>query len=159
MSRVGYLRDQHKRLAANRAASNTRRSNSMSGFISAAPPSGGITWADLKGKLLIIEPKSVETGIQTSFGAADAVKADVHVLTGPGESEDYPEALVFPKLLASQLKSNIGNKVVGRLGTGVAKPGQSAPWLLEEAGPDDLEKAQEWAAKQKPEVTSAEAPF
>src|SRR5689334_19277462 len=110
----------------------------MSEFVSAAPPSGGITWADHTGKLLIIEPTSFETGIQTSFGSADAVKANIHVITGPGESEEFPEALVFPKLLASQLKGQIGRKVVGRLGQGTAKPGQSAPWLLEEATADDL---------------------
>lgn len=131
----------------------------MSEFVSAAPPGGGIAWADHKGKLLIIEPLSVETGIRTTFGDADAVKADVHVLTGPEESEDYPETLVFPKLLASQLRSNIGRKVVGRLGTGVAKPGQSAPWLLEEATADDMAKAQAWLSRSKPQVTSAAAPF
>lgn len=131
----------------------------MSEFVSAAPPSGGIDWSEHKGALLIIEPLSYEEGIQTSFGAANATKANVHVLTGPGESEDYNEALIFPKLLASQTKSQIGKKVVGRLGQGTAKPGQSAPWLLEEATPDDLAKAQEWLAKQAPSVTSAAAPF
>lgn len=131
----------------------------MSEFVSASAPSGGITWADHKGKLLIVEPTSVESGIQTSYGEADAVKADVHVVTGPGESEDYPEALVFPKLLASQLRSQIGKKVVGRLGQGQAKPGQSAPWVLEAATEDDLKKAQEWVDAQKPSVTSAAAPF
>lgn len=131
----------------------------MSEFVSAAPPSGGITWADHKGKLLIVEPIALEQGIQTVHGLSDAVKANVHVLTGPGESEDYLDTLVFPKVLAGQLKGQIGNKVVGRLGQGAAKPGQSAPWLLEEATPDDLTKAQEWLAKQKPAVTSAQAPF
>lgn len=131
----------------------------MSEFVSAAPPSGGINWSDHKGSLLVIEPISVETGIQTSFGPADAVKADVHVLISPTESEDYPDCLVFPKLLSSQLKGQIGKKVVGRLGQGTAKPGQSAPWLLEEATADDLAKAQEWLAKQAPVVTSAAAPF
>lgn len=134
----------------------------MSEFVSAAPPSGGITWSEHKGKLLVIEPVSFEQGIQTSFGAADAVKANVHVLTGPGESDDYPEALVFPKLLASQLKSQIGKKVVGRLTQGAAKPGQSAPWMLEPATPEDLEKAKAFIASRG--VTSAapaasEAPF
>lgn len=131
----------------------------MSEFVSAAPPSGGITWADHQGKLLIIEPTSFESGIQTSFGTADAVKADVHVITGPGESEDYPECLVFPKLLASQLKGQIGRKVVGRLGQGQAKPGQSAPWLLNEATADDIAKAQEWLSRKAPAVTSAAPPF
>jgi hypothetical protein len=127
----------------------------MSEFVSAAPPSGGITWADHKGKLLIAEPLTFEAGINTAFGTADAVKANIHVLTGPDEAEDYPEALVFPKLLASQLKGHIGSKVVGRLGQGAAKPGQSAPWLLEEASADDLEKAKAWLEKQKPALTSA----
>ena len=131
----------------------------MSEFVSAAPPTGGITWADHKGALLIVEPLSVETGIQTSFGAADAVKANVHVLTAPDQTEDYPDCLVFPKLLASQLKGQIGSKVVGRLGQGTAKPGQSAPWLLEPASEDDLAKAKEWLDKQKPAVQSAQAPF
>lgn len=130
----------------------------MSEFVSAAPPSGGITWADHKGALLVIEPLSFEAGIQTSFGAADAVKANVHVLTADG-SEDFDDCLVFPKLLASQLKSQIGAKVVGRLGQGTAKPGQSAPWLLEAATDDDLAKAQAWLTTRAPQVTSAAAPF
>lgn len=131
----------------------------MSEFVSAAPPSGGIDWSEHKGKLLVIEPLSFETGIHTAFGDADATKANIHVLTGPGEAEDYPEALIFPKLLASQTKGQIGKKVVGRLGQGTAKPGQSAPWLLEEATADDIAKAQEWLTKQATAVTSAQAPF
>jgi len=132
----------------------------MSEFVSAAPPSGGITWADHKGALLIIEPTGFEEGISTTFGLADAVKADVYVLTGPDTAEEFPSALVFPKLLASQLKNQIGNKVVGRLGQGAAKPGQSAPWLLEEATPEDIEKAKAFIEKAKPTVvTTAAAPF
>lgn len=130
----------------------------MSDFVSAAPPSGGINWTDLKGKLLVVEPLSVETGIKTAFGDSDAVRANVHVITGPGESEDYDDSLVFPKLLQSQLRGQIGKKVVGRLGSGVAKPGQSAPYLLDEATPDDLAKAQEWLSKRAAPV-SAKAPF
>lgn len=131
----------------------------MSEFVSAAPPSGGITWADHKGALLIIEPQSFEVGIQTSFGTADAVKADVYVLNGPDDADEYRETLVFPKLLASQLKNQIGNKVVGRLSQGSAKPGQSAPWLLEEATPEDIEKARAFIEKAKPTVTTATPPF
>lgn len=129
----------------------------MSDFVSASAPTGGIQWADHKGKLLVIEPLSVESGIQTAFGTADAVKANVYVLTGPGESEDFPDCLVFPKLLASQLRSQIGNKVVGRLSQGQAKSGQSAPWLLDAAGPEDIEKAKAYLAAKS--VTSAAAPF
>lgn len=131
----------------------------MNDFVSAAPPSGGITWADHNGGLLVIEPLSIETGISTTFGPADAVKANVHVITAPGDSVDFDDCLVFPKLLASQLRGQIGNRVVGRLGQGAAKPGQSAPWLLIEATEDDLSKAKAWLAARGPAVTSARAPF
>lgn len=131
----------------------------MSEFVSAAPPSGGITWADYKGSLLIIEPLSFEPGITTSFGPADAVKADVYVLTGPDTAEEFKETLVFPKLLASQLKNQIGKKVVGRLTQGAAKPGQSAPWLLDQAAEEDLEKAKAFLDKAQPAVTTAAPPF
>lgn len=132
----------------------------MSEFVSAAPPSGGIKFDDYKGTLLVIEPLSVEAGIQTAYGSADAVKANVYAITGPGSSDDYEDCLIFPKVLAGQLKSQIGKKVVGRLGQGQAKPGQSAPWLLEPAGDDDLAKAQEWLNNRaKPAVTSAAPPF
>lgn len=132
----------------------------MSEFVSASAPTGGIDWSQHKGSLLIIEPLSYEEGIQTAFGAANATKANIYVLTGPDTADEFPEALIFPKLLASQTKSQIGKKVVGRLGQGTAKPGQSAPWLLEEANSDDIEKAKSYlAAKSGPAVASAKPPF
>lgn len=133
----------------------------MSEFVSAAPPSGGITWENAKGKLIVAEPLSVETGIQTTFGVSDAVRANVYVITAPGESDDYEDTLVFPKVLAGQLRRSIGGKVVGRLGQGQAKSGQSAPWLLEAATDDDIAKAQEWLAARtaKPALTGAAPPF
>lgn len=93
----------------------------------------GIKWADLQGALLILDVKSVEEGIMTTFGESDAVRADVHVVDGAQAGTTYPDALVFPKGLASQLRPNVGQKVLGRLGQGQAKPGQSPPWLLAEA--------------------------
>ena len=131
----------------------------MSTFVQPAAPSGGITWADHKGALLLVEPLSVEVGIQTAFGSADAVKASVHVIDGPGAGASYPDTLVFPKLLASQLKGQVGQKVLGRLSQGTAKPGQSAPWLLEAATADDIAKGEAWVRSQTPTVTSAQAPF
>lgn len=132
----------------------------MTEFVSAAPPSGGIKFDDYKGSLLVIEPLSAETGIQTAFGVADAVKANVYAITGAGTSDDYEDCLIFPKVLAGQLRSQIGKKVVGRLGQGQAKPGQSAPWVLEPAGPEDLQKAQEWMnARTSNSLSSATPPF
>lgn len=108
-------------------------------FAAPAPPGAGIKWDDLNGRLLLIEPTAVKTDIKTSFGDADAVVADIAVLDGDPKGDTYPEALVFPKVLQGQLKSKLGDKVLGRLGQGTAKPGQSAPWLLEEASPADYD--------------------
>ena len=108
-------------------------------FAAPAPPGAGIKWEDLNGRLLLIEPTAVKTEIKTAFGESDAVVADIAILDGDTKGDTYPEALVFPKVLQGQLKSKLGEKVLGRLGQGQAKPGQSAPWLLEEATPDDYE--------------------
>lgn len=107
----------------------------------AAPGStSGISWDDHKGRLLIIEPLRIQEGIATNYGTADAVAANIHSLTGPTDAEVYEDVLVFPKVLQGQLRSKIGEKVLGRLGQGVAKAGQSPPWLLEEATADDVAK-------------------
>jgi hypothetical protein len=117
----------------------------MSEFVSAAPPTGGIRWEDHNGKLLIVEPLTLETGIQT-----------VHGLTGPNEAEEFNDTLIFPKVLQGQTRGQVGKKVVGRLGQGEKKPGQSPPWVISEATPDDIEKAKSYLANKG--VTSAAAP-
>lgn len=114
-------------------------------FASIPFPSDGITWADNNGALLIIQPTAIETGIQTSYGSADAVRANVWILDGPNAGETHDDTLVFPKLLQSQLKSRINQVVLGRLGQGQGKPGQSAPWLLNEPSQQDVQSAmQTW---------------
>jgi hypothetical protein len=128
----------------------------MSDFVSAAPPSGGIDWNEHKGRLLVVEPLGVEIGIKTAYGENDAVRANVYVITGPDTSEDHEDTLVFPKVLQSQLKGKVGSKVTGRLAQGQAKPGQSAPWLIDAATEDDIQKAQLWlAARNGAQLTSA----
>lgn len=129
----------------------------MSMFSQPSAPSGGVNWSDHKGKLLLVEPLSFEPGIKTSFGDADAVKANVYAIEA---DEAFEDTLIFPKLLVSQTKGQIGAKVLGRLGQGQAKPGQSAPWLLEEATADDIAKAEEWVkARAASSVTTAAAPY
>ena len=107
-------------------------------FASPAPSSGGVVWADLKGALVLVEVLAVEDGIQTTFGETSAVRANVAVLDGPSKGDDHPDTLVFPKVLQSQLRSRVGQKVLGRVGQGNAKSGQSAPWVLEEATQADI---------------------
>lgn len=125
-------------------------------FSQPSAPSGGITWADHKGHLLLIEPEAFESGFKTSFGDADVVKATISDIDS---GDVFDDGLIFPKLLVSQTKGQIGQKVLGRLGQGQAKPGQSAPWLLEAASAEDIAAAEKWLADKKPAVTSAAAPF
>jgi hypothetical protein len=131
----------------------------MSMFQQPSAPGGGIAWADHKGALLLIDPHEFRAGISTAFGEADAVEADVHVLAGPGQGEVYIGTLIFPKLLVSQLKGEVGKRILGRLGQGTAKSGQSAPWVLNEATPEDIRTAETWVRTQTSGITSAEAPF
>lgn len=119
----------------------------MSNPFAAPAASAGITWADLDGLLLLIEPLSEETGIPTVHGEAKAVRANVVVLDGPNAGERHDDTLIFPKILQSQVRPKIGEKVLGRLGQGNKKPGQSAPWILQEATPADVQIGVNWLAQ------------
>jgi len=112
----------------------------MSQFASPAS-STGIEWSSLNGCLLIIEPTEVVKDIPTNFGVTNAVRATVSVIDGPTAGQAYTDTLVFPKVLQAQITSRLGEKVLGRLGQGQAKPGQSAPWMLNPATPEDEQKA------------------
>lgn len=110
-------------------------------FATPSAPSQGIDWKDHNGSLLIIDVHGVKTGIQTVHGLSDAVSATVTVADGPAAGKVYTDTLIFPKILQSQTSSKVGTKVLGRLGQGVAKPGQSAPWMLNPATPQDIAQA------------------
>lgn len=104
----------------------------------AAPSSGdSLNWASLNGALLLVEPTGVQQNIQTVHGLTDAVAATVSVLDGPLKGTVYGSALVFPKVLQSQLSAQLGQMVLGRLGQGAAQPGKSAPWQLQGSTPAD----------------------
>jgi len=115
----------------------------------------GIKWTDLQGRLLLIKPHSYEEGIQTAFGEANAVKADVIELDGPDAGTEHSDTLIFPKVLAGQVKANAGTGRynLGRLGKGAAKPGQSAPHQLGDPTDADKEVARRYLA------SKTQAPF
>jgi hypothetical protein len=100
----------------------------------------GVEWAELNGRLLLIQPHSNEE-VDTVHGRAKAVRADIVVLDGPGAPEEYIDTLIFPKVVSGQVRTNVGTgrRNLGRLGQGNKKPGQSAPWIL--ADPTDADKA------------------
>ncbi len=130
-----------------------------------APPSGGLTWGDHLGALLLITVHGQEFGVQTVHGPADPIRCDIAVIDGPGAGEVNEDTLVFPKVLIGQLKRSIGGKVIGRLGQGAAKPGQSPPWMLTAASAEDETKAVEWetgaakAAYSPPAPAAGTPPF
>ena len=119
----------------------------MSQFASPASATG-IEWATLKGALLMIHVTEVVKDIQTSYGVTDAVRATVTPVDGESAGAAYEDTLVFPRALKAQLAPNVGKTVLGRLGQGQAKPGQSAPWLLTEASADDQKTAAAFVAAQ-----------
>jgi hypothetical protein len=102
--------------------------------------STGIDLKTLTGRLLLILPERVEIGIQTVLGPRDATVADVHILDGPEPGSIHRDVFLWPKVLQSQVRSNVGTGryKLGRLGTGTAKPGQNPPWKLDAA--TDTEK-------------------
>lgn len=116
-------------------------------IVSAAPGGGGISFEDYLGKLFVVEPLEVEKGVKTDYGEKDAIRANVYVLLGKDKADEYEDTLVFPLVLQSQLRRQIGSVVVGRLEQGEAKKGQKPPWKFAEATPGDLKKAGDFWSK------------
>ncbi len=112
-----------------------------------AASSTGIEWTDVNGEAIIIWPLAVEKDIPTVHGDSDAVRANVAVLTGERAGTTYNDILIFPRVLQSQTKSKVGEMLLHRLGQGEAKKGQSAPWILVDRKPGDLELGLAWLEK------------
>jgi hypothetical protein len=110
---------------------------------------------ELNGRLLLLKPTRVEIGVSTTLGPKDVTVADVHTLDGPSP-EVFGEAFVWPKVLQAQLRSTVGTGryVLGRLGQGVAKPGQSAPWVLSDPTDAERESARKYLAALAEPVTA-----
>lgn len=106
----------------------------MSMFTSPATGStSGVRPADLENHLLIVEPHEHRTGVTTSLGTSDVIACTVHDVTAQATHTDQ---LFFSKVLVASLKDRIGQRVLGILSKGTAKPGQSAPWVLLDASGD-----------------------
>ena len=99
-------------------------------FSAPSTPTSGVKVADLEGKLLVIEPTAYKEGIATVHGVADAIQVNI---LDVDSGERHADVLFFNVALKSALKPKIGQKVLARVGKGVAKPGKSAPWILNDA--------------------------
>ena len=102
-------------------------------FSAPASSTEGVKVADLNGHLLIVTPIEYKTGINTVNGIAEAI--EVHAVD-LDTNEEHHSLLWFNVALRSALKPLIGNKVLGRIGQGAAKPGKNAPWILIDATGD-----------------------
>ena len=134
----------------------------MSAFTAPATQSDTVKPADLDGHLLIVKPLEYKTGITTSLGEADAIECD---LVDLDTNTEHHSVLFFNVALKSALKPNIGKSVLARMGTGVAKPGKSAPWILVDATGDAEATAKATAylasgisAPAKPTVSAVDSP-
>jgi len=97
-----------------------------------APATGGgsLKPAEVEGHLLVVEPTEYVANIATSFGEKDAIRVTVHDIT---DGETHNDVLLFGTALIGSLKSQVGKRVLGVMTKGTAKPGQAAPWILQDA--------------------------
>ncbi len=110
-------------------------------FSAPSTPTTGVKVADLEGKLLVIEPTAFKADINTVHGVTDAVQVN---LLEVDSGTRHSDVLFFNVALKNALKPKIGQKVLARIGKGVAKPGKSAPWILLDASSEEgaIAKAQ-----------------
>jgi hypothetical protein len=97
--------------------------------------------SEMNGSLLVIWPTALEEDVPTTYGDADAIRANILVVDGEHAGEYIDDALIFPRVLVSSLRSKVGRQVLGRLGQGQAKPKQDPPWILQPFDDDDATAA------------------
>lgn len=128
----------------------------MEMFSAPSTPTTGVKVADLEGKLLVIEPTDFKTEINTVHGMADAIQVN---LVDVDSGESHRDVLFFNVALKNALIPKIGQKVLARIGKGVAKPGKSAPWILIDASTEAgaIARAQAALGASQPAVPAAKA--
>lgn len=116
--------------------------------------SAGPKPADLQGQLLIFKPVEYRTGIETVNGAADAISCD---LINLDTNEEHSDVLFFNIAIRNALRGLIGQRVIGRIQQGIAKPGKSAPWIITDASTDPAAVAKALAYKPGAKATPVAA--
>jgi len=125
------------------------------------PSAGGdkLPLAELEGSLLLFDVVKQADEMMTSFGPASPIVAHIVALDGPMKGQRFDDALVFPRKLQGQLRSSIGEMVIGRLGKGTAKAGQSPPWELTAATEADKATGEKYLAYTEAQKAQDEEPF
>lgn len=113
--------------------------------------------AEIENHLLVVEPTEYIEKMSTQMGESDAVRCTVHDITS---KTTHDEVLWFSTVLVGSLRSRIGAKVLGVMSKGVAKPGQTAPWVLQDASgvPEAVKAAQDYLAAHAPSQPVPAAP-
>lgn len=125
-----------------------------------APRSGDkLDLKEVQGRLLHIAVQDVVRDIDTTFGKSDAVRATVAILDGDKKGTVLEDVLFFPRVIRSQLEQALGETVLARLGQGTAKPGKSAPWILETASPEDIVTGEKYEAYAAEKAKAQDEPF
>jgi hypothetical protein len=97
---------------------------------------GGFNKDDHLDHLLgFVEPQAEE--VSTSFGEAVAARCS-YIFCCDDATVDS-DVLLFGSVIAPRLCEAEDEVVAGRLTKGLAKPGRSAPWLLDDPTDDDLD--------------------
>lgn len=117
-------------------------------------PSGGgseVKITEFVGELMLVKPTEFLPDFATSFGETDTIRADVTFLTGERQGDTEEEMLIFQRPLVRALKKvheGPNPFLLGRLGKGTARQGQSAPYIFEVPDDDDVTLAQQYLAAQ-----------
>lgn len=115
-----------------------------------AAQSDTINYQELRGSLLLVSVLEaldhVPTVMTPPGEKSPAVRADVTILDGPKAGTTLVNTLVFPKVLQGRLRPRVGKLILGRLGQGEAKVGQTAPWVLDPPTDADRAVADRWLA-------------
>jgi hypothetical protein len=99
-----------------------------------SPATGGKWDKDAAlGHLVVIDVLEYRAEMTTAYGEGDAVRINVLDVDDPDLSVE--DALVFGAIVGA-MRPKVGKRLLARLGRGTPKPGQSAPWILEDAVAD-----------------------
>jgi hypothetical protein len=113
------------------------------------PTSSGVKTGDFLGRLLLIRPLLHERDYPTRHGPTDAIRCRIAVLDGPTPGMVHEEAILFGRQVVGQLRQALDTgveMVLGRMGQGEAKQGQSPPWRLMEPTEADRQTARGYLA-------------
>lgn len=109
-----------------------------------------VDWKEINGELVVLEVEEFVKAVPTVHGDNDAIRADLHVLTGDLKGETFEGTLIFGRSMIPQLKKRVGEMVLARVGQGAKQKGKNAPWqLIKEISAEDKALGMEWYRNRK----------